>query len=294
METHKIYTRKYKDGILLKTDKSYKFSNIFGKGDNRYNNRYNDRLIGGVCPEGDPDCVEDETQGESTLGENPMETQEEESTLGENPMETQEGESTLGENPMAETDGTPDQSEQIPSIDVNDITKSEPSVPVPTMAPSQIPLHTIQVGTVLYHGSKDIAQFNPSTMNLGTNSLVGMFSTDMESLRSYIGDCILYPKETGYIHKFKVTKPIDKIYIKSSIDRDLAWSEDVIKAEFCDGNKFGFRLNGVGFFKKDGSPQNPESNARFALCSPSDFLTYVGTYSCIATGKLSSVYNFNN
>ena len=192
--------------------------------------------------------------------------------------------------------------EEIPEIAVDDITKTESNIDV--MDPSQMPLYTIPVDTVLYHGTKNISQFNTTKIDLGNDSLVAFFSPNKAYASSYITECALFPKETGYIHVFKVIKPIDKIFILSSTDKNLEWTEEALKNKFCDNDEHG-RLNGVGFFvnkdkvnkfsnSKSNSRNSELFNSEFALCDPSSYLVYTGTYSCVGTRNLSPLYKFTN
>lgn len=156
------------------------------------------------------------------------------------------------------------------------------------MKPSEMTLYSIPQGTELYHGSKELESFDTTRINVGKDSLVAFFSPNKDFAMSYINSCA---SKDGFIHKFTVNKQIDKIYIVSPHDKNLNWNEQIIENNFCKGGEFG-KMNGVGFFVKNDPSQNAYSS-EFALCDPSQFLTYVGTFRCLGPRSLSDEYKFN-
>lgn len=144
--------------------------------------------------------------------------------------------------------------------------------------PSKPVLYTIPAGVVLYHGSQTVDTFEVETLNLKENTNVVFFSPNYDVAKSYIQYCSP-ANPVGFIHKFTVIKPIDKIFIISANETDDIWQEPLIEEKFCNNTKHDSchaDLHGIGFFieLKDGF------NAEFALCRPAEFLQYEGRSRC--------------
>jgi hypothetical protein len=161
--------------------------------------------------------------------------------------------------------------------------------------PSSLSLYTIPEGTILYHGSLTIKQFNTSRIMLNNSTSVAFFSPNRKISETYIDSCSKYPDETGFIHKFIVNKDIDSLYILAFNDENMDWNVDVIKEKFCDGTIHGNKLNGIGFFipESNNNKQGSNFSSEFSLCNPSAFLTYIGTFTCSSTRKMTEEYNID-
>jgi len=172
------------------------------------------------------------------------------------------------------------------------------------MEPSKTTLYTIQRGTVLYHGSLYKESFNPFDIRLGEDKLVSYFSPNKRLAADYIVGCALYPTRSGYIHKFRVKKNIEKIMIVSTFEKKANWTLSYIEDTFC-SRKFRIQLDGIGFlFPRRDEQQlyNPTSiqedprvsfDAEFAICDPNEYLEYISTQRCISMRKVSDEYHFN-
>lgn len=177
---------------------------------------------------------------------------------------------------------------------------------LPHMDASHMTFFTIPIGTELFHGSNHVSQFNTTRVDIGGSELAAFFSPNKKFASSYIQECATAPETRGYIHKFRVAKTLDRIYIISPEDKDFAWNEKTLKDKFCNSTKLD-NINGIGFFvpeseadkfAKDtngGDSRNSDKihSSEFALCNPGAFLEYVGTYRCIGPRQLSDEYNFN-
>lgn len=173
---------------------------------------------------------------------------------------------------------------------------------IPYMEPTHKTLYTIPKGTVLYHGSMNRETFDPANIRLGDDFLVSFFSQEKRFALDYIAGCSLHPEKTGWIHKFIVTKDIDKVYIISPYARANEWNLKDIENKYCRGIS-GDRYNGVGFFLVSDDQKNtvsdgersPESvfSAEFAICNPTEFLQYIDTQRCVNIRKLSDPYSFD-
>ena len=176
---------------------------------------------------------------------------------------------------------------------------------------SRMTLYTIPKGSILYHGSKNKESFNPFNIKLGDDTLVGYFTSNKDFSADYISRCAFYPKESGYIHKFKTKKDIERILIISSYDKKSSWDVKNIENLFCsNNNQYGEKLDGIGFFypiisnnaysnddKFDDDNLNNNNNTNqydieVALCDPNYFLEYISTQRCVAVRKISSNYHF--
>ena len=148
--------------------------------------------------------------------------------------------------------------------------------------------------------------FNPFDIRLGDDNLVAYLSPSKRFASSYIVDCAIYPNKNGFIHKFRVKKPINDILILSTFEKKKQWNLKFIEDSFC-SRKYRIQLNGVGFFypkadeiefKQEGDLNNiteekQSFDSEFAICNPQEFLEYVSTQRCIASRKLSDQYRFN-
>ena len=162
------------------------------------------------------------------------------------------------------------------------------------MEPSRTSLYTIPIGTILYHGSLNRESFNPYDIRLGNDKLVSYFSTNRRLASDYIVGCALYPTKTGFLHKFVVKKPIEKILIVSAYDKQPHWTLNFIEDSFC-SRKFRIPLDGVGFFfprQDQSNTDNIVHDPEFALCNPNLHLEYVSTQKCISMRKLGLEENF--
>lgn len=178
--------------------------------------------------------------------------------------------------------------------------------PLEYMIPSHMTFFTIPVGTELFHGSNRVSQFNATRVDIGGSELAAFFSPNKEFASSYIQECATAPETRGYIHKFRVFRTLDRIYIISPQDKDFAWNEKILKDKFCNSTKLD-NINGIGFFvpssesekfakdtkTEDASNSDNLNSSEFALCNPGAFLEYVGTYQCIGPRQLSDEYRFD-
>jgi hypothetical protein len=169
-------------------------------------------------------------------------------------------------------------------IDGQTVVYAEPQN-ISYMNPSRPPLYKIPIDTILYHGSQTVDTFDVQTLKLNADTNVVFFSPNKEIAKNYIQDCSP-SNPVGYIHKFVVKTPIDKLFIISSSETQNLWKEYIIEEKFCnnsDHHPDRENLHGIGFFVKmaDGF------NAEFALCNPSDFLTYLGRTRCKGARNLT-------
>jgi len=168
--------------------------------------------------------------------------------------------------------------------------------------PSSLELYTIPEGTILYHGSTSIQSFNPHDIKLGNDILIQYFSPNKLFASNLINGCAEYPMTAGgYIHTFKVKKPITKILVMSLFEKKSADKLDSLNIKYCI-RKNNVNLDGVGWFysrsnidafNKD-NVQVDENvyEVEFALCDPNEFLEYIKTEQCIGQRQLSPPYNF--
>lgn len=157
---------------------------------------------------------------------------------------------------------------------------------LPWMDVSKVSLYTIPIDTVLYHGSQTVDTFDVTLLKLHTDTNVIFFSPNIDIAKSYIQDCSP-TNPTGFVHKFVVTKPIDKIYIISANETSNVWQEDIIEKKFCNNINHDTcyaDLHGIGFFINSSDTHNSE----FALCKPLEFLEYQGRAHCNGARILSN------
>lgn len=175
------------------------------------------------------------------------------------------------------------------------------------MAPSRTTEYTIPEGTILYHGTMTKESFNPYDIRLGDDNLVAYFSPNKKLAADYIVGCAIFPNKNGFIHKFRVKKPLEKVLILSTYEKKKQWNLKFIEDSFC-SRKYRIQLNGIGFFYpkvdevefiEEATGQSvvdlkaPSFDSEFAICNPNEFLEYVSTQRCIASRKLSTQYRFN-
>ena len=165
------------------------------------------------------------------------------------------------------------------------------------MEPSKTELYKIPKGTILYHGSLTKEAFNPSDIRLGDDRLVSYFSPNKALSADYIVGCALYPTKSGFLHKFRVKKDIEKILIVSTHDKQSHWSLEFLEDSFC-SRKFRIQLDGIGFFFPTGIEDETYDNnqyydSEFAICNPNEYLEYVSTQRCVSARKLNKEYNFD-
>ena len=175
------------------------------------------------------------------------------------------------------------------------------------MEPSKTRLYTVPEGTILYHGSMNKESFNPYDIRLGDDKLVAYFSPNKRLCADYIVGCAIYPNKNGFIHKFRVKKPIERLLILSTYEKKKQWNLKFLEDSFC-SRKYRIQLDGVGFFfpKKDESDflgvvaeaetkdtPNLDFDSEFAICDPNEYLEYVSTQRCVSLRKLSDDYRFN-
>lgn len=165
------------------------------------------------------------------------------------------------------------------------------------MEPSKTTLYKIPKGTILYHGSLTKEAFNPYDIRLGEDRLVSYFSPNKGLAADYIVGCALYPTKSGFLHKFRVKKDIEKILIVSTHDKQAHWSLEFLEDSFC-SRKFRIQLDGIGFFFPTGiEDQSYDNNkyfdSEFAICNPNEHLEYVSTQRCVSARKLNKEYNFS-
>lgn len=157
---------------------------------------------------------------------------------------------------------------------------------LPWMDVSKVSLYTIPVNTILYHGSQTVDTFDVTQLKLHTDTNVIFFSPNVDIAKSYIQDCSP-TNPTGFVHKFVVVKPIDKIYIISANETSNVWQEDIIEKKFCNNINHDTcysDLHGIGFFINPSDTHNSE----FALCKPLEFLEYQGRAHCNGARILSN------
>ena len=173
------------------------------------------------------------------------------------------------------------------------------------MEPSKTSLYSIPKGSILYHGSLNRESFNPYDIRLGDDRLVSYFSPNKRLAADYIIGCAVYPTKSGYLHKFRVKKDIEKILIISTHEKQAHWTLRFIEDSFC-SRKFRIQLDGIGFFfprrdEKDfSSIQKGEDaikrlafDSEFAVCNPNEYLEYISTQRCTSMRKLSKDYHFS-
>ena len=168
-------------------------------------------------------------------------------------------------------------------------------------------MYTIPQGTIVYHGSLTRESFNVHDIRLGSDKLIAMFSPSKRIAADYIVGCALHPTKPGYIHKFLVHKDVERVRILSPYERAEHWTLQHLEDAFC-SRRADLQSNGVGFFFKREDldrfndftsaktlQQGPKGTheAEFALCNPSEFLTYIGTYRCVSMRRLGDLYKFN-
>ena len=157
------------------------------------------------------------------------------------------------------------------------------------MEPSKTTLYVVPRGTILYHGSMVRESFNPYDIRLGEDRLVSYFSPNKRLAADYIVGCALYPSKTGFLHKFRVKKDIEKILIVSTHEKQAHWTLRFLEDSFC-SRKFRIQLDGVGFFfprrdEKDfvaikqgmNETTNLAFDSEFAICNPNEYLESVST-----------------
>ena len=173
------------------------------------------------------------------------------------------------------------------------------------MEPSKTTLYVVPRGTILYHGSMVRESFNPYDIRLGEDRLVSYFSPNKRLAADYIVGCALYPSKTGFLHKFRVKKDIEKILIVSTHEKQAHWTLRFLEDSFC-SRKFRIQLDGVGFFfprrdEKDfvaikqgmNETTNLAFDSEFAICNPNEYLEYVSTQRCVSMRKLNAEYHFS-
>ena len=197
------------------------------------------------------------------------------------------------------------------------------------MEPSKTTLYIIPAGTILYHGSLNKESFNPYDIRLGDDKLVSYFTSNKALAADYIVGCALYPTKTGYIHKFRVKKNINRVLIVSSFEKQPHWTLSFIEDSFC-SRKFRIQLDGIGFFFPKMDKNDPGSigpgmgysnqyamtdpsmsgqmyggsmgmnvntgmgfDAEFAICDPNEYLEYISTQRCTSMRKLNAEYHFS-
>jgi hypothetical protein len=164
------------------------------------------------------------------------------------------------------------------------------------MEPSKTSLYSIPKGSILYHGSLNKESFNPYDIRLGD---------DKRLAADYIIGCAVYPTKSGYLHKFRVKKDIEKILIISTHEKQAHWTLRFIEDSFC-SRKFRIQLDGIGFFfprrdekdftaiqKGDDSIKRLAFDSEFAICNPNEYLEYVSSQRCVSLRKLSKEYHFS-
>ena len=150
---------------------------------------------------------------------------------------------------------------------------------------------TIEIGIKLYHATFTVDRFSNPALQLGSeDELCAFFTPNLELAKTYIQDCSLFPNKKGYIHVFEVIKPIDKILMIDSKDKDFTLVAEEVDDKFCK-RKRDPKLNGIGFQYKNtfSKPNNtntpPDYNTQFVLCEPDyDHLRYIETFRCVDVG----------
>ena len=215
----------------------------------------------------------------------------------------------------------PNQVVQVPNQEVvqvpnQEVVQVQVSVPIPT---DIINTYTIPEGTILYHATTNKKGFNPNYLKLGKDKLINFFTPDFKLASNGIESCSV-DKQNGYIHVFRVIKPIPNIYVRLPYDITDDINSDVLANEFCSQNQnyygigFFYPKNNIEMFSSDKinnfenisninnqllSPNsNPISNSNeyyseFGLCNPRPYLEYLYSQKCMSLRKLSEPYRFD-
>lgn len=159
----------------------------------------------------------------------------------------------------------------------------------------------------LYHGSETISGFSSNDIQLEKNTTMALFSNNIFLAGAKMADCSHYPLRDGWLHSFRVTKPIERVRIISpgEIRKDNANLID-LEDIYCHGKNGRDktseldkgRFDGVAFYLER---QNYEAKLNgpskvydlvIGICNPNKYLSYVETRQCIGPYKLSSPNNF--
>ena len=199
---------------------------------------------------------------------------------------------------------------------IQEVVQAPVQVPIPT---DTINTYTIPEGTILYHATTNKKGFNPNYLKLGKDKLINFFTPDFKLASNGIESCSV-DKQNGYIHVFRVIKPIPNIYVRLPYDITDDINSDVLANEFCSQNQnyygigFFYPKNNIEMFSSDKinnfenisninnqllSPNsNPISNSNeyyseFGLCNPRPYLEYLYSQKCMSLRKLSEPYRFD-
>ena len=140
--------------------------------------------------------------------------------------------------------------------------------------------YTLKKGTILYSGNsgkRNIQTLSDIFKYIGQRgevSIKGEFvlyaSSDYDTSKGYAFSCL---NQTGFIHKFRVTRNI--ILWEQSVFED---ADEVAKC-VCSALIKGIVV------------RYSKHHDEYALCSPEDYLEYISTQKCIGNGKTSEEYN---
>jgi len=200
------------------------------------------------------------------------------------------------------------------NCDVGDVVQSQTKNNNSQIVFSEIKTASIPLGTILYHTS-DRKTFNPIIINVSDGgTLSAFFTTNLDIAKGRIGNCSEFDEngkvKERYIHKFRVKREIDKLYMFS--EYDVNWNLEIINKDYC-----GKGYNGVGFYllktptsnndvndakeikyvSKNEPTNDDDSNitsAEYALCNPVYYLEYINTMGCKSIYKYTAWENFNS
>ena len=175
--------------------------------------------------------------------------------------------------------------------------------------------YTIKEGTILYHATSNKRGFNTKYIELGNDKLINFFTPNFRLASDKIEGCSV-DKQNGYIHVFRVVKPIPNIYIKLPYDIADDISSGKLANEFCTQNQnyygigFFYPKNNIEMFSNLQSEQiqtqqiqtqfpdiaTLDSNyySEFGLCNTKPFIEYLYSQRCQSLRKLSDPYRFNS
>ena len=188
------------------------------------------------------------------------------------------------------------------------ITMPDMFLPKPGFIYSGTNTYTIRKGTILYHANVNKRGFNTKEIKLGKDKLISFFTPNFRLASDKIEGCSI-DKQKGFIHVFEVKQDIPDIFVKLPYDTDEDLNLDELKDKFCNGNEY---YKGVGFFypkneielfnnsvlnqRTEEMHENLDDDSyysEFALCAPSDYLTYLYSQKCMSLRKLSQPYRFD-
>jgi hypothetical protein len=171
-----------------------------------------------------------------------------------------------------------------PTVNVSKIQYQNPSInnnshdvqflPINFMI-NNIKLVTLQSGINLYHASTNNIN---SYKSFNTDSKISLFSNNKNLAMIDLKQCSTYPKEQGFLHKFKTNQFILNIQVIEKEDLEYINKDNT----YC----LNRNINGFLF-----SIQNNLGTYDYiiGLCNPNKYLDYLSTRRCIAPYELSNI-----